>query len=292
MFLIDSLLSPKSPDRDRVSACPPASASVSQNPASVEAGSLTASSQTAQSPVDHSSTSSQSVRSRCCRWLATLVYPLARYVVLPFYFRRIEVTGRQNLPATGPVILAPTHRSRWDALLVPYAAGQDVTGRPLRFMVTVDEMNGIQGWFIRRLGGFPINTRQPAIAALRHSVELLQQGEVLVIFPEGGDLDHNRFCDLNRLQPGLGRLALQAEASQPNLEIQIVPITITYSRPFVPWRSKAQIRIAPPIKVSSYCLEKPKASAKQLTADLEAALRSAQSTMEESRSCDKRLKRH
>lgn len=292
MFLIDFLLSSKSPGGNRVSTRPPASTSVFQNAAIVETGSSTPSSQTAQSPVDHSSTSTQPVQSRCCPWLATLVYPLARFVVLPFYFRRIEAIGRQNLPATGPVILAPTHRSRWDALLVPYAAGQDVTGRPLRFMVTVDEMNGIQGWFIRRLGGFPINTRQPAIAALRHSVELLQHGEVLVIFPEGGDLDRNRFCELNRLQPGLARLALQAEASQPNLGVQIVPITITYSRPRVPWRSKARIQIAQPIQVSKYCLEKPKASAKQLTADLEAALRSAQCKTKASNSCEKRLERH
>lgn len=289
MFLIDSLLSSKSPDPDRAPTRLPDSASVSSNPARVETGFATESSQTAQSSVDYLSASTQPVRSRCSNWLATLVYPLARYVVLPFYFQRIEVTGRQNLPATGPVILAPTHRSRWDALLVPFAAGQDVTGRPLRFMVTVDEMNGIQGWFIRRLGGFPINTRQPAIAALRHSVELLQHGEVLVIFPEGGDLDRNRFCELNRLQPGLGRLALQAEASQSNLGVQIVPININYSRPHVPWRSTAQIRIAAPIQVSNYCLEKPKASAKQLTADLDVALRSAQNITKLPRTCNKRF---
>ena len=205
-------------------------------------------------------------------WLAFLVYPLGRYGLIPFYFQRIEVSGREHLPTKGPVILAPTHRSRWDAFMVPYAAGQDITGRTLRFMVTVDELRGIQGWFIRRLGGFPINTNHPAIASLRYSVKLLQNGEVLVIFPEGGDLRGNRSCKLNRLQPGLARLALQSEASQDGLGIQIVPINISYGCPSVPWRSTVRVCIGAPLKVADYSSQSSKLAAKQLTADLERTL--------------------
>jgi len=58
--------------------------------------------------------------------------------------------------------------------------GRGVTGRDLRFMVSADEVRGIQGWF--DLGGFP--DKHPAITTLRHE-SLLQQGEMLVIFPEG-----------------------------------------------------------------------------------------------------------
>ena len=212
------------------------------------------------------------VSSHLSSWLASLVYPLGRYGLLPCYFQQIKVLGREHLPAKGSVILAPTHRSRWDAFMVPYAAGQDITGRTLRFMVTSDEVRGIQGWFIRRLGGFPINTNHPAIASLRHSVELLQNEEVLVIFPEGGDLRENRSCKLNRLQPGLARLALKAEASQSSLSIQIVPIDISYSCPSVPWRSRVNICIGAPLKVSDYSCQSPKLAAKQLTADLERTL--------------------
>jgi 1-acyl-sn-glycerol-3-phosphate acyltransferase len=210
-----------------------------------------------------------SVSSRFLPWLARLAYPLGRYVLLPFYFRHIEVVGRENLPATGPVILAPTHRSRWDAFMVPYAAGQDVAGRELRFMVTADEVKGIQGWFIKHLGGFEINTKHPAISSLRHSLELLKRGEVLVMFPEG-----NIFRECKPLKPGLARLALQAESSQENLGIQIVPINIHYSQPLVPWRCSVEIRIGAPLEVAAYCSETPKQSAKQLTADLESAFKS------------------
>jgi 1-acyl-sn-glycerol-3-phosphate acyltransferase len=208
-------------------------------------------------------------RSRFSPWLISLVYPLGRYLLLPFYFGRIEVKGRENLPLSGPVVLAPTHRSRWDAFIVPYAAGHHMTGRHLRFMVSADEVTGIQGWFIRRLGGFPINTNHPAIASLRHGVDLLQQGEVLVIFPEGNIFRENY---IQRLKPGLARLALQAEASQPQLGIKIVPISLEYSKPFVPWRTSIKVRIGKPLSVANYDLAAHKQSAKSLTADLQQAL--------------------
>jgi 1-acyl-sn-glycerol-3-phosphate acyltransferase len=210
------------------------------------------------------------IDSRFSPWLTPLVYPLARRVVLPFYFGKIEVTGQENLPKTGPVILAPTHRSRWDALLVPYAAGRGVTGRDLRFMVTADEVKGIQGWFIRRLGGFPVNTRHPTIASLRHGVEVLQNGEMLVIFPEGGIFRDNQ---VHPLKPGLGRLAIQAEMSQPRLGVQIVPIALDYGEAYPTRGCDVKIQIGKTLKMSDYVRGAAKQDARRFTADLETALK-------------------
>jgi 1-acyl-sn-glycerol-3-phosphate acyltransferase len=266
MLLIDFMLSPKSPKSNSVLTRP--SLSASESPATVDRQPYpTESESTARPPVENPT--SQPTRSRCLPWLASIAYPLARYLVLPFYFRRIEVKGRENFPTSGPVIIASTHRSRWDAFMVPYAVGQDVTGRVLRFMVTADEVKGLQGWFIRRLGGFPINTRQPGISALRHSVCLLQHGEVLVIFPEG-----NIYRQSAPLKPGLARLALQAEASQSSLDVQIVPISIQYSKPLVPWRTAVKIQIEKPIRAIEYTCDHPKQGAKRLTCDLETVLQS------------------
>lgn len=203
-------------------------------------------------------------------WLISLAYPLGRYGVVPAYFKQIEVIGRDHLPRSGPTILAPTHRSRWDAVLVPYAAGYDITRRHLRFMVSSDEVTGLQGWFIRRLGGFAVDTRRPAIASLRHGIELLQAGEALVIFPEGNIF---RETSIQPLKPGLARLALQAEASQPGLGVQIVPMRLGYSNPVVPWKSSVKIHIGLPLVVADYDLRHPKQSACQLTFDLQNALR-------------------
>lgn len=203
-------------------------------------------------------------------WLTQIVYPLGSYLVLPFFFGKIEVTGQENLPTTGPVILAPTHRSRWDALLVPYATGRTVTGRDLRYMVSADEVRGLQGWFIRRLGGFAIDTKHPAIATLRHGVELLQAGEMLVIFPEG-----NIFRDglTHPLKPGLARIALSAESNHPGLGVKIVPIHLRYSEPFPQWGTEVAIRIGSPLQVADYNTGSVKQNAKQLTAALETSLK-------------------
>lgn len=208
------------------------------------------------------------ITSRVCHWLTPILYPLGRRVVLPSYFRHLKVSGQENIPRTGPIILAPTHRSRWDALLIPYAAGKPVTGRDLRFMVTEDEMKGIQGWFIRRLGGFPVNTRNPGVGSFRHSVELLRNGEALVIFPEG-----DIYREFQPLKPGIARIALQVEASRPGLGLVIVPISIRYSEPVPHWRCDATLTIGTPLKVANYCTRSTKKSAGYLTRDLEMTMR-------------------
>lgn len=214
--------------------------------------------------------SSGAIASRISPWLANLAYILGRYLLMPFYFRSIEVIGQENLPQDGPVILAPTHRSRWDALVVPYSAGRLVTGRDLRYMVTIDEIKGIQGWFIRRLGGFAVNPKNPAISSIRHGVELMLNKEMLVIFPEG-----NIFQDdlVHPLKTGLARLALQAELIEPNLGVKIVPISINY-RPRVPrWHTNITVNIGSPLSVADYCQDSSKTAARVLTADLENTLK-------------------
>ncbi len=203
-------------------------------------------------------------------WLTAIAYPLGYHVVLPSYFSNIEVTGQENIPKQGPVILAPTHRARWDALMLPYATGQYVSGRDLRFMVTHDEMKGIQGWFIRRLGGFAINPRHPAIATLRYGVEVLRRGEMMAIFPEGNIFHDNQ---VHCLKPGLARIAIQAQSTQPPLGVKIVPISLRYN-PIIPERGcEAKITIGSPLKVADYCKGSAKKNAQSLTADLSCALK-------------------
>ncbi|MGL5082346.1 MAG: lysophospholipid acyltransferase family protein [Microcoleaceae cyanobacterium] len=201
--------------------------------------------------------------------LISLAYPLAYGVVLPLYFSRIEVLGQDNIPKTGPVILAPTHRSRWDALIVPYATGRYATGRDLRYMVTVDEMQGLQGWFIRRMGGFAVNQKRPTTATLRQAINILQNSEMMAIFPEG-----NIFRDqhIHCLKPGLARLALQAESTAFPLGIQIIPIALHYE-PVIPCMgSQVRVNIGSPLKVKNYCQGSPKKAAQALMSDLSSAL--------------------
>lgn len=150
-------------------------------------------------------------------------------------------------------------------MLVPYAAGRCVTGRDLRFMVTISECQGLQGWFVRRLGGFPVDPKRPSITTLRHGVNLLQQKQTLVIFPEGGIY---RDGEVHPLKPGIARLALTAESTHPGLGVKIIPININYSEPCPHWGSDVSIQIGSALKVADYTNGCVKQEAKRLTTDL------------------------
>lgn len=156
-------------------------------------------------------------------WLSPLAMVLTQDVALRHFFGTVQVLNRQHLPSSGPVLLAPTHRARWDALLLPHAAGRRVTGRDCRFMVTKDEMQGLQGWFLHRLGCFPVDQGRPTLASLRYAIDLLEAGEQLVVFPEG----YIRRDDSPiRLHQGLARLAMLALGQ--GVPVRVVPVGIAY----------------------------------------------------------------
>ncbi len=213
------------------------------------------------------------VRSSCpsklSPWLAPLAYTVGECLLLPNFFKTIRIIGQENIPTSGPVVFAPTHRSRWDALLVGLV-GHQATGRYLRFMVTADECLGLQGWAIKRLGGFPVDVRRPAIATLRHGMQLLQNQQTLVIFPEG---DIFRQKQIQRLKPGLARLALQAEQLTPSLGVKVLPIYLDYDSPCPTFGSNVEVRIGQPLAVKDYLTSgSAKQQAMKLTADLKQTL--------------------
>ena len=210
---------------------------------------------------------SDEIDSRVSPWLARILYPIGCYLVIPFYFGEIQICGRENIPLHEPVIVAPTHRSRWDAFIVPYALGRLVSGRDLRFMVSANEVKGVQGWVIRRMGGFPVDTDRPQLSSVRHSVELLEQDrEMLVIFPEGGIFNDYEIHDLKR---GTALIALQAQKDRPNREVKILPVTIRYSQPYPSWGTKVRVNIGSPLAVSEYLDKSVRKSSQKLTEALQ-----------------------
>lgn len=208
-------------------------------------------------------------QSKLSPWLAPLAYKIGECFLLPTFFKTIHIIGQENIPTSGPIVFAPTHRSRWDALLVGLV-GHQTTGCYLRFMVTADECIGLQGWAIKRLGGFPVDVRRPAIATLRHGLQILQDQQTLVIFPEG---DIFRQKQVQRLKPGLARLALQAEQSTPNLGVKVLPIYLDYDSPRPTFGSRVEVRIGQPLSVENYLTpNSAKQQATLLTADLKQSL--------------------
>ncbi len=179
-------------------------------------------------------------------WLTGAAYYLGKYIVFPLYFGKITITGQEHIPQEGALLVTPTHRSRWDALLVPHSVGWLATGRHLYFMVSADEVRGWQGWWIRRLGGFPVERQRPGRQTLTTAVQLLLRGDSLVVFPEG---KISRDGTLLPLKPGAVHLALQAVQANPELRLHLLPVYLQYSHPHQPWRTRVQIKIGSPLPV-------------------------------------------
>jgi len=110
-------------------------------------------------------------------------YRIVRAVVVFLgrtYFR-ISVRGRHHIPATGPFILSPIHRSFLDT---PAVAA--VTRRRMRYMGKESLWRSrFSGWFFTTAGGFPVQRGSADRDALRAGTEVLERGEPLVLFPEG-----------------------------------------------------------------------------------------------------------
>tara|TARA_B100000886_G_scaffold129499_1_gene87329 strand:+ start:423 stop:1103 length:681 start_codon:yes stop_codon:yes gene_type:complete len=169
-------------------------------------------------------------------------------IVLRFFFsKKIIIKNGFSIPTNSSIILAPTHRSRWDGLVLTMAMGRRVSHKDCRFMVTKPEMRGIQGWFLKRLGCFSINQLSPSLSALRYAVDLISKGEQLVVFPEG---KINRYGKKLLLKEGLYRLARLA--SKKTNSIVIIPIGIAYSKVSPKFRSKFCLSFGKPMIMNDY----------------------------------------
>ena len=169
-------------------------------------------------------------------------------IVLKIFFKeRKIIKSKFPIPKNSSVILAPTHRSRWDGLILTMAMGRRVTKKDCRFMVTKSEMKGIQGWFLKRLGCFSINQISPSLSVLRYAVDLIVKKRQLVVFPEG---KINKYGKKILLKEGLFRLARLA--TKKTNYITIVPIGIAYSEVSPKFRSKVSLCFGEPLIINDH----------------------------------------
>ena len=169
-------------------------------------------------------------------------------IVLGFFFSKKKILNKDfSIPINSSIILAPTHRSRWDGLVLTMAMGRRVTKKDCRFMVTKSEMKGIQGWFLKRLGCFSINQLSPSLSALKYAIDLIEKGEQLVVFPEG---KINKYGKKLVLKEGLYRLARLATKRAKS--IIIIPIGIAYSKVSPKYRDEFCLSFGKPMAISDY----------------------------------------
>lgn len=150
--------------------------------------------------------------------------PIHDKPVHPFYFwllrlsRRImnfifrpQVSGLENLPHEGPVLLLPNHISYGDAALV-----QAASPRHVRFVAYEPiYYNPWINWVMRLMRAIPIMPGK-SDTGLQATMEALAAGHVVCIFPEGGIARDGKLMDLRH---GFERIA--AATGVPVLPIRI-----------------------------------------------------------------------
>jgi len=114
-------------------------------------------------------------------WVLKATKTAGMILLSPFF--RLETEGTENLPQKSAFILLPKHQRWVDIPLLSLA-----TPRPLYYVAKHDLFkNPLGNWFIRSLGGIPLNRQRPLESrqSLKAMVEFLKKGEGLVVFPEG-----------------------------------------------------------------------------------------------------------
>ncbi len=161
--------------------------------------------------------------------------------VFPFYLRKqagiesIDFIGanhlRQSILSKHRIILAPNHSRRSDPMLVALLAKS--VRQPFHYLTNWHAFleSKMQGWLIRRLGGFSIYREGLDRKALRVSGQLLTMGRrPLVIFPEGEVSRTNDFlCPFMRGLSFIVKAASDALAKQAfSPKIVVHPVAIKY----------------------------------------------------------------
>jgi 1-acyl-sn-glycerol-3-phosphate acyltransferase len=184
------------------------------------------------------------------------LYAVVRGVVVPVFrvYFHMHVAGSDNVPTAGAVIIAPNHKSFFDAFFVAAC-----TSRRIRFMGKAELFEGRHGRLLVRLGAFPVRRGETDEEALETARVLLAKGEALALFPEG-----TRVRDPGSLgtpRRGAARLALETGAP-------LVPTAITGTEHLflgpLPLPRRVQVAFAAPIPVEALDEPTPEAASELL----------------------------
>ena len=97
------------------------------------------------------------------------------------FFNRIKIYGAENIPSDGGFIVCSNHIAAKDVFLIGASCP-----RQLRFIAKKELFSiPVIGWFMKMLGAVKLDRGGNDIAAIRKSIELLSEGELVAIFPQG-----------------------------------------------------------------------------------------------------------
>jgi 1-acyl-sn-glycerol-3-phosphate acyltransferase len=178
-----------------------------------------------------------------------MAYWVFKALLSPLFYGcwTVRVTGRENLPKRGPVILAPNHTSFCDSFFMPLVVRRRVT-----FVAKAEYFDSWKtAWFFRAAGQIPMRREGGSASerALASARDVLSAGGVLGIYPEGTRSADGR---LYRGHTGVARLALQCGA--PVIPVGIIgttdvqPVGSNFMRPF----KKVTVRFGEPLDLTDH----------------------------------------
>lgn len=173
----------------------------------------------------------------------TLFYRIMRAIVSFFthIFFRIKKYGVHNIPKEGAVIMCCNHTSISDIFFMAIFCPRQI------YFMGKDELfkNKILSFFFTKLGAFSVNRRTGDKGAINKAEEVLKDGKILGIFPEG-----TRYTDgaPHKAKPGTAMLALSTKAP-------ILPCAIYRETGKVKPFQKATFRYGAPIYYEEYAGE-------------------------------------
>lgn len=136
-----------------------------------------------------------------------MFYAILKFIGLIIFriFLRLEIEGQENIPKKGPLLLACNHISLLDPPVVAAACN-----RQLHWMAKEELFVPVLGTIYRWLGAFPVKRGTADRAALKHGIEIMQNNEVLAIFPEG---TRSKTGALGKAAPGALMMAGKVRAT-------------------------------------------------------------------------------
>ncbi|WP_460364267.1 lysophospholipid acyltransferase family protein [Actinocorallia lasiicapitis] len=197
-------------------------------------------------------------------------------LVVPIAFRllfRVRVEGRENIPASGPLVVASNHLSFIDSYVIP------ITLLPLKvvFLAKAEYFDGkglkgrLSRWFFTSMGMIPVERGDGASAmgALEQSARIVKEGKVFGIYPEGTRSLDGR---LYRGRTGAGWVVLATGA--PVLPVGLIgtPELQPVGSRFPKIGKPVTVRVGPVLEFGQYTDLPPGKARREITDDVIAAI--------------------
>lgn len=149
--------------------------------------------------------------------------------IVLFILFRVKIIGKENVPKEGGYILCSNHISNWDPLLlIAYSP------RKVCFMAKKELFKSkIMRLLSKLYGFFPVDRNSRDIEAMKMSLKIIKDGEILGIFPEG---TRHGFEKNGRIKSGTARIALKTGAKVIPVGIKgdykvFRKVIVTYGKP-------------------------------------------------------------